>query len=68
MQKKKRIESLLPQEKAGENPCFRQRTDSIHARLALSAGVQTMRAESAWRGLTHMRSMCVGVAETGHRG
>ena len=21
-----------------------------------------------WRGLTHMRSMCVGVAETGHRG
>ena len=25
-------------------------------------------AESAWRGLTHMRSMCVGVAETGHRG
>ena len=22
-------------------------------------------AESAWRGLTHMRSMCVGVAETG---
>ncbi len=25
-------------------------------------------AESVWRGLTHMRSMCVGVAETGHRG
>ena len=25
-------------------------------------------AESAWRGLTHMRSICVGVAETGHRG
>ena len=25
-------------------------------------------AESARRGLTHMRSMCVGVAETGHRG
>ena len=35
---------LLPQEKAGENPCFRPRTHLIHARLAFIAGVQTMRA------------------------
>ena len=33
-----------PQEKAGKNPCFRQCTHFIHARHALSAGVQTMRA------------------------
>ena len=33
-----------PLEKAGENPCFCPRTHHIHARLALSAGVQTMRA------------------------
>ena len=35
---------LLPQEKAGKNSCFRQRRYQTHARLALSAGVQTMRA------------------------
>ena len=33
-----------PQEKAGKNPCFRQCTHFIHARHALSAGVQIMRA------------------------
>ena len=36
---------LLPQEKAGKNPCFRQRVYWIHARAThFSAGVQTMRA------------------------
>ena len=36
--------------------------EQIRARIACTP------AESARRGLTHMRSMCVGVAETGHRG
>ena len=39
-----------------------EEVEQIRARIACTP------AESAWRGLTHMRSMCVGVAETGHRG
>ena len=39
-----------------------EEAEQIRARIACTP------AESAWRGLTHMRSMCVGVAETGHRG
>ena len=36
---------LLPLEKAGKNPCFRQRRSQIHARAThYPAGVQTMRA------------------------
>ena len=36
-----------PLEKAGKNPCFRQRVYWIHARHALSAGVQACVHESA---------------------
>ena len=36
-----------PLEKAGKNPCFRQRVYWIHARPALSAGVQACVHESA---------------------
>ena len=39
-----------------------EEAEQIRARIVCTP------AESAWRGLTHMRSMCVGVAETGHRG
>ena len=39
-----------------------ERAEQIRARIVCTP------AESARRGLTHMRSMCVGVAETGHRG
>ena len=39
-----------------------EKAEQIRARIVCTP------AESAWRGLTHMRSMCVGVAETGHRG
>ena len=39
-----------------------EEVEQIRARIACTP------AESAWRGLTHMRSMCIGVAETGHRG
>ena len=35
---------LLPLEKAGKNPCFRQRVYWIHARQPYYAGVQAMRA------------------------
>ena len=37
----------------------REIAEQIRARIVCTP------AESAWRGLTHMRSMCVGVAETG---
>ena len=40
----------------------REIAEQIRARIVCTP------AESARRGLTHMRSMCVGVAETGHRG
>ena len=39
-----------------------EKAEQIRARIVCTP------AESARRGLTHMRSMCVGVAETGHRG
>ena len=39
-----------------------EEAEQIRARIVCTP------AESARRGLTHMRSMCVGVAETGHRG
>ena len=39
-----------------------EKAEQIRARIVRTP------AESARRGLTHMRSMCVGVAETGHRG
>ena len=39
-----------------------EKAEQIRARIVCTP------AESAWRGLTHMRSMCVGVAETGAEG
>ena len=39
-----------------------ERTEQIRARIVCTP------AYIGGRGLTHMRSMCVGVAETGHRG
>ena len=36
-----------------------EKAEQIRARIVCTP------AESAWRELTHMRSMCVGVAETG---
>ena len=39
-----------------------EKTEQIRARIACTPAI------NAGRGLTHMRSMCVGVAETGHRG
>ena len=39
-----------------------EKTEQIRARIVCTPAI------NAWRGLTHMRSMCVGVAETGHRG
>ena len=38
-----------------------EKAEQIRARIACTPAI------SARRGLTHMRSMCVGVAETGHR-
>ena len=54
---------------APRNFCYTTRANISHEEAEqIRARIVCTPAESAWRGLTHMRSMCVGVAETGHRG